>query len=514
MPGARCQDGGVIRKAALTLRSDHAPSLPPSLPPSLAPACPSAILFPRRRSIDGCGVGIRRPLDVAYSRPGGRRWSNQGSRTAPCRREDRVYRQRIVPRARVDDGAAARRRSRPSMPSPSASPNGPMFPREPASVWSGSRGRPGAQSVVVRTSVPLWYKSPQAFRWGLRPGGTVRLSFVRVLLVPRTVQYSPARRDCTYADRQDACPTRSPQHKLARAGRGHHRCAALAVGDATTCSVPGPSSPSCPHHAGHSKLCRGRRRRSRGASAEDGSCVLMAVADQQQAFLHWGLHRGGLDRGSLEAALYPMRSVDERLCSGRAIAEPCCVDGAPIPYTSMRAVYLLPLGARRRYNQAGHHRSAPIAHLRPEGFAPSPHRSPPSSSPGWGLGLAAAPPLVVLPPLVVAGRPWRLSCSFLSLPASSMGGRPFLAPVTALLPLSRPRSSLSVGGLPDIPAGASPFLPANRVALLSALQLTCAVRGEFVSSPHSGSPSHMADGVAIPFPFPFSSAVVPGENPR
>lgn len=127
--------------------------------------------------------------------------------------------------------------------------------------------------------------------------------------------------------RPDACPTRSPQHKIARAGRGHHRCAALAVGDTTTCSVPGPSSPSCPHHAGHSKLCRGRRRRSRGASAEDGSCVLMAVADQQQAFLHWGLHRGGLDRGSLEAALYPMRSVDERLCSGRAIAEPCCVLG-------------------------------------------------------------------------------------------------------------------------------------------------------------------------------------------
>lgn len=44
---ARCQDGGVIRMAALSLRGDN----PPSSSSTPAHACPSAILFPPRRCL-------------------------------------------------------------------------------------------------------------------------------------------------------------------------------------------------------------------------------------------------------------------------------------------------------------------------------------------------------------------------------------------------------------------------------------------------------------------------------
>lgn len=222
MPGARCQDGGVIRKAALTLRSDHAPSLPPSL----APACPSAILFPRRRSIDGCGVGIRRPLDVAYSRPGGRPWSNQGSRTAPCRREDRVYRQRIVPRARVDDGAAARRRSRPSMPSPVLLQTVRCFLAGPllcgAAVEDGRERRAYVPPYPSGTKAPRHSAGVSALEGLFDCPSSGSFSY---LVRCSTLQHGGTAPTQT-GRRQDACPTRSPQHKIARAGRGHHRCAA------------------------------------------------------------------------------------------------------------------------------------------------------------------------------------------------------------------------------------------------------------------------------------------------
>jgi hypothetical protein len=304
----------------------HAPKRPrPQLAPQLGPSLPlghtfSASSFHRRLwGGDTASAGCR----VQYSRPGGRPWSNQGNRTAPCRREDRVYRQRIVPRARVDAGAAVRRRSRhPCLP-PVLLQTVRCFLAGPllcgAAVEDGQERKAYVPPYPSGTKAPRHSAGVSALEGLFDCPSSGTFSY---LVRCSTLQHGGTAPTQT-GRRPDACPTRSPQHKIARAGRGHHRCAALAVGDATKCSVPGPSSPSCPHHAGHNKLCRGGRRRSRGASAEDGSCVLMAVADQQQAFLHWGLHRGGLDRGWLEAALYPMRSVDERLCSGRAIAEPC-----------------------------------------------------------------------------------------------------------------------------------------------------------------------------------------------
>jgi hypothetical protein len=91
---ASCHDGGVIRMAGpcLRRREDYPSS--------------SAILFPRvvaildRWAVRGTGVIMWVLLSLRPSRAGGEgRRSNQGRSSRACQCEDRVYRQRIAPRA-------------------------------------------------------------------------------------------------------------------------------------------------------------------------------------------------------------------------------------------------------------------------------------------------------------------------------------------------------------------------------------------------------------------------------
>jgi hypothetical protein len=134
-------------------------ALAPNRQTPLFPLSPQAQLAPRSHffratsccrpwpwAVDPTSVGrrVQHPAQGCHGRI-------SAAARGPCLCEDRVYRQRIVPRASVDRRqrvCAERRRARPSMPStkPSFKRSDVAFtspPRPPrpvlASVWSGSR---------------------------------------------------------------------------------------------------------------------------------------------------------------------------------------------------------------------------------------------------------------------------------------------------------------------------------------------------------------------------------------
>lgn len=172
----QCQDGGVIRMAALSLRSDTPPFFNPS-------CCPSAILFPRRRlllfgGLTGPAVATGPRWTSRTAWPGGAgRGRIRAAASRACLCEDRVYRQSIVPRAPCPRSMGHGPLVPSTRPCPKRSDVSSRVPgQRAASVWSGSRAgqewapdRPYAlYSQNYISSEACRRREPEGVAW---PGG-------------------------------------------------------------------------------------------------------------------------------------------------------------------------------------------------------------------------------------------------------------------------------------------------------------------------------------------------------